>query len=140
MTYILLVTSNSLLKQFLKRYTILYFFLEIIRICPTPEPDVDYCANSPCQNNGTCYNTTGDYVCVCQDLFEGKNCSRGIEPCFCWSRAGVTMVRHCHFFPNWQNLLPTAIPQMIGHTLLRMNCNTLQSCLSNWPYGTVLAS
>ena len=56
-------------------------FLEIIRTCPTPEPDVDFCANSPCQNNGTCYNTTGDYVCVCLDSFEGKNCSSGKIPC-----------------------------------------------------------
>ena len=45
--------------------------------CPTLEPEPDYCANDPCQNNGTCYNTTGDYVCVCSESFSGKNCSIG---------------------------------------------------------------
>ena len=45
--------------------------------CPTLEPEPDYCATSPCQNGGTCFNTTGDYVCVCQDGYSGKNCSSG---------------------------------------------------------------
>ena len=44
---------------------------------PTPEPEPDYCVGSPCQNGGTCYNTTGDYVCVCRDSYIGKNCTIG---------------------------------------------------------------
>ena len=51
---------------------------ETTTICPTPEPDLDYCADDPCQNNGTCFNTTGTYHCDCDMNWTGMNCTEGI--------------------------------------------------------------
>ena len=42
-----------------------------------PEPEVDYCADEPCDNGGTCYNTTGQYLCLCREQFQGSSCSDG---------------------------------------------------------------
>ena len=52
---------------------------EIIRTCPTPEPEPDFCAGDPCQNGGTCYNTTGTYHCDCDINWTGNNCTDGKE-------------------------------------------------------------
>ena len=48
---------------------------EPITHCPTPEADVDYCADAPCQHGGSCYNLTEDYLCACADGFTDDNCS-----------------------------------------------------------------
>lgn len=37
--------------------------------------DIDYCAEIPCQNNGTCIDLINDYQCYCTDGFDGKNCT-----------------------------------------------------------------
>ena len=47
--------------------------------CPPPGPEVDYCADQPCDNGGTCYNVTRDYLCVCPRNVGGRNCTEGIE-------------------------------------------------------------
>ncbi|XP_023570974.1 coagulation factor X [Octodon degus] len=36
--------------------------------------DGDQCENNPCQNQGTCKDGLGDYLCTCAEGFEGKNC------------------------------------------------------------------
>ena len=45
--------------------------------CPTPQPDVDYCSENPCENRGTCVNTTGTYHCDCSNNWVGQNCTEG---------------------------------------------------------------
>ena len=39
--------------------------------------DVDECAQSPCQNGGTCSNEQGGYTCHCTQAFTGKHCDKG---------------------------------------------------------------
>ena len=46
--------------------------------CPTPAPDVDYCSENPCDNGGTCVNTTGTYHCDCAKNWMGQNCTEGM--------------------------------------------------------------
>ena len=46
--------------------------------CPTPQPDVDYCSENPCENGGTCVNTTGTYHCDCSNNWVGQNCTEGM--------------------------------------------------------------
>ena len=50
---------------------------EPITHCPTPEPDVDYCADGPCQHGGSCYNLMEGYLCACAEGFTDDNCSAG---------------------------------------------------------------
>jgi hypothetical protein len=41
-------------------------------------PDVNECETfSPCQNNGTCINNNGSYVCNCTEGWQGHNCDIG---------------------------------------------------------------
>lgn len=37
--------------------------------------DIDYCAELPCQNNGTCLDLLNDYNCMCLNGFNGDNCT-----------------------------------------------------------------
>lgn len=37
--------------------------------------DIDYCAELPCLNNGTCIDLLNDYNCNCMDGFSGANCT-----------------------------------------------------------------
>lgn len=40
--------------------------------------DIDECAISfPCQNNGTCVNNNGSYVCECTEGYMGRHCNEG---------------------------------------------------------------
>ena len=50
---------------------------EITTSCPTPEPEMDHCAGTPCQNNGTCYNGTSGFICKCSGLWGGVACIEG---------------------------------------------------------------
>ena len=45
--------------------------------CPTLEPDIDYCAGDPCQNGGTCFNGTSNYLCVCTAGWNDTSCQTG---------------------------------------------------------------
>ena len=36
--------------------------------------DIDECASSPCQSNGTCLDGIDSYTCNCASGFEGTNC------------------------------------------------------------------
>ena len=36
------------------------------------------CDSSPCENNGTCENTQGNFKCICKEQYDGDTCkSRG---------------------------------------------------------------
>ncbi|KAM9820539.1 protein crumbs homolog 2a [Neosynchiropus ocellatus] len=42
------------------------------------------CLSSPCQNGGTCVDTTNDYACICATdgvRYTGKNCDQLYDPC-----------------------------------------------------------
>ena len=39
--------------------------------------DIDECQSQPCQNNGTCQNQAGGYLCNCKAGFSGFNCESG---------------------------------------------------------------
>lgn len=43
--------------------------------------DIDYCAEMPCQNNGTCIDLLNDYNCICMDGFNGANCTNSKLQC-----------------------------------------------------------
>ena len=37
-------------------------------------PDIDDCANDPCQNGGTCSDAVNGHTCACVDGYSGANC------------------------------------------------------------------
>ena len=39
--------------------------------------DIDECASTPCQNEGTCTDLEGGYSCNCVAGYEGTNCESG---------------------------------------------------------------
>ncbi|XP_033758117.1 fibropellin-1-like [Pecten maximus] len=41
----------------------------------------NYCAGSPCQNGGTCFNGVGEYYCVCVPGYGGLNCRYDYNEC-----------------------------------------------------------
>ena len=41
-------------------------------------PDIDECASAPCQNRGTCVDSTDGYSCTCVPGYTGANCETGI--------------------------------------------------------------
>ena len=41
-----------------------------------PFLDIDDCASTPCENNGTCTDLVADFQCACAAGFTGKNCSQ----------------------------------------------------------------
>ena len=45
------------------------------------EENIDECASDPCQNEGTCVDSTGTYDCICPNGFYGKNCEEDIDEC-----------------------------------------------------------
>ena len=42
----------------------------------SPFLDIDDCASTPCENNGTCTDLVADFQCACAAGFTGKNCSQ----------------------------------------------------------------
>ena len=42
--------------------------------------DIDECAASPCQNQGTCTDQVNDYTCECVAGFIGDDCETGEYP------------------------------------------------------------
>ena len=46
--------------------------------------DIDDCANSPCQNNGTCTDNVNGHTCTCVDGYSGENCETGTYACACY--------------------------------------------------------
>lgn len=67
------LNSNDIyLLQFLLSDICLYMFLFFF-------PDINECEMLlPCQNNGTCLNNNGSYVCICKEGWQGYNCEDGI--------------------------------------------------------------
>ena len=55
---------------------------EVTTSCPTPEAEMDYCSENPCQNSGTCYNGTSGFICKCDGLWGGLNCTEGNKSIF----------------------------------------------------------
>ena len=43
--------------------------------------DIDECASSPCQNNATCIDDVGGYICDCQAGYTGQHCQTGENCC-----------------------------------------------------------
>ena len=40
--------------------------------------EINECASSPCQNNGTCVDQIGNYMCHCPpDFYTGVHCETG---------------------------------------------------------------
>lgn len=39
--------------------------------------DTNECANSPCDNGGTCLNDVGSFRCKCPPNWEGRYCRKG---------------------------------------------------------------
>ncbi|XP_060941497.1 coagulation factor IXb [Limanda limanda] len=65
--------------------------------------DGDQCNPNPCQNQATCKDAVGSYVCWCQANFDGKNCEiETNQQCsfnnggcfhFCWMQDGIPVCR-----------------------------------------------
>ncbi|CAM9464932.1 unnamed protein product, partial [Chrysoparadoxa australica] len=43
--------------------------------------EVGACDANPCNNGGTCTNTSGSYTCACAVGFTGTNCETDIDEC-----------------------------------------------------------
>ena len=41
-------------------------------------PDINYCAEDPCENGGSCQDGITEYSCSCQQGFTGHNCESGM--------------------------------------------------------------
>lgn len=77
--------------------------------------DIDDCADSPCQNYGTCNDLVDDYNCTCIPGYTGKNCTQGkklnIEESkgFLKQRLNASLLRFSIFsFSAVEHSLPTA--------------------------------
>ena len=38
----------------------------------------DYCEDMPCQNQGTCHNSTDGFICTCPPFYTGETCQKGV--------------------------------------------------------------
>ena len=54
-----------------------YYITKIWKINYIIAPPINYCAGSPCQNNGNCTSVNGGYICQCIETFTGPNCNEG---------------------------------------------------------------
>lgn len=64
--------------SFVKKINACYFrymYYMITIVCVFS--DDDECKSLPCQNNGTCINTMGSYVCNCTEGWQDKDCGDG---------------------------------------------------------------
>ena len=43
--------------------------------------DINECVSSPCQNNGSCVDLVGGYMCECAPGHEGDLCRENIDEC-----------------------------------------------------------
>lgn len=64
--------------MFTKNEMILLFFRYEGTHC---EINIDECVDSPCWNNGTCFDNYGSYVCNCPEGFGGQNCEFNLNEC-----------------------------------------------------------
>ena len=44
--------------------------------CTSRQHNENYCNNTPCENNGTCYNGLSNYRCDCECGWTGSECNR----------------------------------------------------------------
>ena len=42
---------------------------------------IDYCADEPCLNAGTCTSEADDYTCRCTSGYRGDNCDENVDEC-----------------------------------------------------------
>ena len=61
----------------------LLYYLETVPIMKTCQRvvDIDDCANSPCQNGGTCTDNVNGHTCTCVAGYTGENCETGWYIC-----------------------------------------------------------
>ena len=71
----------------LKLVPYVYFFLV----------DIDDCADEPCLNGGTCFDSVDDYTCICADGYTGKNCSIGKNK-FLFLSFAIIVSMNCFLF------------------------------------------
>ncbi len=45
------------------------------------EKKIDYCADSPCSNGGSCVNLETSFECICTRGYKGKKCNNRRNPC-----------------------------------------------------------
>ncbi|XP_070175573.1 delta-like protein D [Littorina saxatilis] len=45
--------------------------------------DINECASSPCQNEGSCVDQVNAYTCICQDGYTGTHCETDVDECAC---------------------------------------------------------
>ncbi|XP_067946047.1 uncharacterized protein [Watersipora subatra] len=69
--------GNAVCDNFICSCAAAYEYNKIREVCQ----DVDDCASTPCQNNGTCINHIGRYRCECPELFAGRECHISTDHC-----------------------------------------------------------
>lgn len=62
------------------------------------EENIDDCASDPCQNEGTCVDSTGTYDCICPSGFYGNNCEEEADEC---TKLGCKNNATCVVKDNW---------------------------------------
>ena len=85
----------------------------------------DFCASSPCKNDGQCSNGWGSYVCNCSSGWTGKNCARPSGRIFGFDRGSQLEYR--------QNLSPIQLPWQtsISFKTRTANCTLLSVKMGN---------
>lgn len=43
--------------------------------------NADNCANTPCKNGGTCWNSYGKFICNCPIAWTGRTCEEDVNEC-----------------------------------------------------------
>ena len=85
----------------------------------------DFCASSPCKNDGKCSNGWGSYICNCSSGWTGKNCARPSGRIFGFDRGSQLEFR--------QNLSPIQLPWQtsISFKTRTANCTLLSVKMGN---------
>lgn len=74
--------------------------------------DVDDCADSPCQNYGTCNDLGNDYNCTCIPGYTGRNCTQGKKLSrkeskgFLKQRLNASLLKFLKYFLFGQSSIP----------------------------------